>query len=435
MSVSSNETLLREKGKDTPMKEQDTLSALEITGGQQARSVLEEILRKGAQQLLQAAIEAEVAEYIEHHQQEKDETGHRLVRRNGHLPEREFQSGLGKIRIQQPRVHDRRENSSFSSRILPPYMRRVPSLNALVPALYLKGVSTGNMQEALEAILGPGAAGLSPANVVRLKESWSQEHESWQNRDLTGKRYVYMWADGIYFNVRLTEDRPCVLVLIGALEDGTKELLAIYDGYRESKESWREILIDLKQRGLKTEPKVAVGDGALGFWAALEEEFPSTHEQRCWVHKTANILDKMPKSIQGSAKDKIREIYLSPTRATAEIAIGVFVRLYQAKYPKACECLLKDKEALLTFYDYPAEQWGHLRSTNPIESAFATVRHRTRQTKGCGNRQATLAMVFKLGVEAQKHWRKLNGHTLLPLVLEGILFPDGEREFKASKAA
>lgn len=417
------------------MKEQDNVIRLEKTGGAQAKSMLEEVLREGARQLLQKAIENEVAEYIETHQAQKDEQGHRWVRRNGYLPERDLQTGLGKIRIQQPRVHDRRENHSFTSGLLPPYLRRAPSLDALVPALYLKGVSTGDMQQALEAILGPNAAGLSATNVVRLKESWTPEYEAWQKRDLTGKRYVYLWADGIYFNVRLDEDRPCVLVLIGALEDGTKELLAIHDGQRESRQSWREVLLDLKQRGLETAPKVAVGDGALGFWAALEEAFPATQKQRCWVHKTANILEKMPKSVQGHAKKMTQEIYMSPTREAAGKAMEAFAKMYQAKYPKACECLLKDREILLTFYDYPAEHWAHLRSTNPIESAFATVRHRTRQTKGCGNRRATLAMVFKLGNEAQKHWRKLNGYDLLPLVMEGTPFPDGVREQTNIKAA
>jgi putative transposase len=417
------------------LKTKDNLIQLENREAQEGLSVLEEILRSGARQMLQSAIENEVAEYIEKHISEKDENGHRKVRRNGYLPKRALQSGLGEVEIKQPRVHDRREGETFSSKILPPYMRRVPSIDALVPALYLKGVSTGNMQEALEAILGPNASGLSAANVVRLKEGWAKEYEEWQKRDLSEKNYVYIWADGIYFNVRLDSDRPCILVVMGALEDGTKELIAIHDGHRESKLSWKELLQDLKKRGLKTPPKLAVGDGALGFWAALEEVFPSTKEQRCWVHKTANVLDKMPKKVQGHAKKMIHEMYMAPTREDGLNALELFIELYQAKYPKACECLTKDKDVLFAFYDFPAEHWSHIRSTNPIESTFATVRHRTRQTKGCGSRNATLMMVFKLAEQAQKHWRKLNGYKLISKIIEGVKFINGEIEKPEKKAA
>jgi transposase-like protein len=414
---------------------QDNLIQLENREDQAGKSVLEEILRNGARQLLQAAIENEVAEYIEKHLSEKDENGHRLVTRNGSLPKRSIQTGLGNVEIKQPRVHDRREGESFTSKILPPYMRRVPSIDALVPALYLKGVSTGNMEEALEAILGPNASGLSAANVVRLKEGWAQEYGEWQKRDLSKKNYVYIWADGIYFNVRLDSDRPCILVVMGALEDGSKELIAIHDGHRESKLSWKELLQDMKKRGLKSPPKLAVGDGALGFWAALEEVFSSTKEQRCWVHKTANVLDKMAKKVQGHAKNLIHEMYMAPTREDGLNALESFIDLYQAKYPKACECLVKDKEVLFAFYDFPAEHWSHIRSTNPIESTFATVRHRTRQTKGCGSRKATMMMVFKLAEQAQKHWRKLNGYKLIPKVIEGVKFTNGEIEKPETKAA
>jgi transposase-like protein len=291
------------------------------------------------------------------------------------------------------------------------------------------------MEEALEAILGPNASGLSAANVVRLKEGWAQEYGEWQKRDLSKKNYVYIWADGIYFNVRLDSDRPCILVVMGALEDGSKELIAIHDGHRESKLSWKELLQDMKKRGLKSPPKLAVGDGALGFWAALEEVFSSTKEQRCWVHKTANVLDKMAKKVQGHAKNLIHEMYMAPTREDGLNALESFIDLYQAKYPKACECLVKDKEVLFAFYDFPAEHWSHIRSTNPIESTFATVRHRTRQTKGCGSRKATMMMVFKLAEQAQKHWRKLNGYKLIPKVIEGVKFTNGEIEKPETKAA
>lgn len=389
---------------------------------------LEETIRKGAREMLQRAIEQEVAEYVQRYHGEVDAQGHRLVTRNGHKPSRPIQTGVGPLEVQQPRVNDRRSGQQFTSNILPPYLRRVASVENLVPALYLRGVSTNAMQDALEAILGPHAAGLSASNVQRLKGIWEQQQEVWQQRRLEGKHYVYIWADGIYFNVRLSEDRPCVLVIIGALADGTKELVGLYDGERESKLSWKELLSDLKNRGMTTAPKVAIGDGALGFWAALEEEYPGTIQQRCWVHKTANVLDKMPKSVQPSAKKRIHDIYMAPTRKEALKAWDQFVKLYGVKYPKAVACLEKDKDTLLAFYDFPAEHWGHLRTTNPIESTFAGVRHRTRQTKGCGSRNATLAMVFQLLREAEKGWRRLNGSKQLDKVIAGVVFLDGEEQ-------
>lgn len=389
------------------------------------RSELDSLLAEGARKMLQQAIENEVAEYIQGHQSELDENGHRLVVRNGHKPGRDLLTSVGPIEVKAPRVNDRRPGMKFTSDILPPYLRRTRSLDALIPALYLRGVATGDFTEALSAILGPNAAGLSATNVVRLKEGWQKDFQSWQERDLSAKEYVYLWADAVYFNVRLSEERPCILVIVGSLVDGTKELVAVADGQRESKLSWAEVLSDLKRRGLQRAPKVAVGDGALGFWAALAEVFPSTQEQRCWVHKTANILDKLPKSLHPQAKSHIHEMYLSPGRAKALKAYEEFLRLYGAKYPKACDCLRKDKEVLFTFYEFPAEHWGHLRTTNPIESTFARVRHRTRQTKGCGSRLATLSMVFQLVRVAEKHWRRLNGSKLLPRVIEGIKFIDG----------
>jgi putative transposase len=390
------------------------------------KNSLEEILREGARKLLLQAIENEVIEYIEGFKNFKDQSNNRLVTRNGYLPERPIQTGLGEVRIRQPRVRDKRENKKFTSQILPPYLRRTSSLDALIPTLYLKGVSTGDFGEALEAILGENAKGLSATNIVRLKENWEKDFKNWQERDLSGKRYVYFWADGIYFNVRLSDERPCLLVIIGALENGNKELVAIHDGIRESKLSWKEVLQGLKQKGLRDGPSLAIGDGALGFWAAIEEEFSQTRGQRCWVHKTANILDKMPKAVQGNAKKMIHEIYMAPTKKEGFKAFDAFVRLYEAKYSKACECLTKDKEALMSFYDFPAMHWGHIRTTNPIESAFATIRHRTRQTKGCGSRICTLTMVYKLAITAEKHWRKLKGYELIGKVINGVKFKDGE---------
>lgn len=400
-----------------------------------SRSALDTILREGAQRMLQAAIEAEVMEYIEAFKHHIDEAGRRLVVRNGHLPEREILTGAGPLSVKKPRVNDRRDGHRFASQILPSYLRRSPTIDALIPVLYLKGISTGDFQEALEAILGDGAAGLSPANIVRLKEGWEQEYADWSKRDLTGKRYVYLWADGIYFNVRLTKERPCMLVLIGTLPDGKKELVSLLDGERESKLSWKELLLDVKRRGLAEGPQLAVADGALGFWPAIEEVFPEAREQRCWVHKTANILDKMAKSVQPGAKQKIHKMYLSPTKREALEAYDDFLALYADKFPKACECLRKDKDVLFTFYDFPAAHWQHLRTTNPIESTFATVRHRTRQTKGCGSRTATLSMVYKLGREAEKKWRRLNSYELVIKVMTGTRFVDGEEQNTERKAA
>ena len=388
-------------------------------------SALEEVLRAGARQMLQSAIENEVAEYIEQHTELRDENGHRLVVRNGHHRERELVTGIGPVSVQQPRVNDTRQGEKFTSKILPPFMRRVPSIDALIPCLYLKGISTGDFGEALEAILGPQAKGLSATNIVRLKECWKQDYEAWRQVDLSDKHYVYIWVDGIHFNVRLDDERSCVLVIIGATKDGEKELLAVSDGYRESKLAWQEILRDLKNRGLKELPALATGDGALGFWAAAAEEFSTTRRQRCWVHKTANILDKMPKGVQSKAKTRIHDMYMADTKENALKAYDEFLALYEAKYPKACECLSKDKEDLFTFYDFPAEHWIHIRTTNPIESTFATVRLRTKRTKGCGSRTATLTMVYKLVEQAEKHWRKLNAHKLILKLIEGATFTDG----------
>jgi putative transposase len=417
--------------------EQDTVNTecLSI----RARDVLTDILRQGAQEMLATAIENEVAEYVERHAALRDGEGHRLVVRNGRLPARQIQTGLGLVEVQQPRVNDRRideqgQRMRFSSTILPPYLRRTQSLDELIPWLYLRGLSTGDFTEALQALLGPQAKGLSATNIVRLKECWQQEWKDWSKQSLAEKTYVYLWADGIYFNIRLEEpdnSRQCILVLMGATADGRKELIAITDGYRESADSWRELLLDAKQRGLTIGPRVATGDGALGFWAALREIYPQTREQRCWVHKTANVLDKMPKSLHEKAKAMLQEIWMAATRERALKAFALFVQTFEAKYPKAVECLVKDREVLLTFYDFPAEHWVHLRTTNPIESTFATVRLRTVRTKGSGSRTACLTMVFKLAQCAEKHWRRLNGQALLPDVIRGVKFVDGLKEIAA----
>jgi transposase-like protein len=399
------------------------------------KSPLEQVIAEGARKMLQAAIENEVQEYLQAYRGRRTAEGQSLAVRNGHLPERDLVTGVGPLTVRQPRVRHR-DGLKYSSAILPKYLRRVPSIDALIPALYLKGVSTGDFTDALVAILGEKAAGLSATNIVRLKAGWEDEYQAWRHRDLSAKRYVYWWADGIYFNVRLDDDRTCVLVLIGATEDGTKELLAVVDGFRESKDSWGDLLRELKAHGLTQPPKLATGDGSLGFWIALQEEFGTTVEQqRCWVHKTANVLDKLPKSLQGRAKDMLHDVYLAPTRHEALTAYDRFLTNYQLKYPKACDCLEKDKGVLFTFYDFPAEHWSHLRTTNPIESTFATVRLRTQRTKGCGSRLATLTMVYKLGLEAQKGWRRLNGANQMVKVITGTRFVDGVEITEKQQAA
>ena len=394
------------------------------------RSPLDEMLRQGARDMLVKAIEEEVAGYIEAHQQQLDEQGRRLVVRNGYARERTLVTGIGKMRVKAPRVEDRRVDEQgrkfrFTSKILPPYPRRTKSIEELIPWLYLKGISTGDFSEALQALLGPDAPGLSATTVVRLKQVWREEYESWSKRSLEGQRFVYIWADGIYSNIRLDDERQCLLVVMGALADGRKQLLAVEDGFRESELSWTQLLEDLKTRGLRLPPKLAVGDGGLGFWAALRKVYPATREQRCWVHKTANVLDKLPKSMQGKAKRALHDIYLAESRPAAEQALDCFVTLYRAKFPKAVKSLEKDRESLLEFYNFPAEHWGHLRTTNPIESTFATVRLRQRRTKGCGSREASLMMAFMLARQAERHWRRLNGSEVIVHVLEGKKFKDG----------
>ena len=413
-----------------------------------SRDVLTGILRDGAQRLLVQAIDAEVDDWIGRHAESKNERGHQLVVRNGHHPTRTLITGVGPVEVSQPRVLDRRivgqdENGQdvdaegrpverFRSSILPPYLRKTKAIEELIPWLYLKGVSTGAFAEALQALVGPQAAGLSATTITRLMTVWQDEYKAWNRRSLIGKQYVYVWADGIHFNIRLEEDRQCILVLMGATADGHKELIAVADGHRESEQSWFALLLDCKQRGLALDPKLATADGALGFWAALPKVYPSTREQRCWVHKTANVLDKMAKKVQSGAKAKLHEIWMAPTREDAHKAFEHFVATYQAKYPDAVACLSKDRDVLLAFYDFPAEHWIHVRTTNPIESTFATVRLRHRRTKGNGSRVACLAMVFKLCESAARTWRLLNGAKLLPEVIAGVKFINGEKPEKVA---
>lgn len=401
------------------------------TADSQATDALTQVLRQGARQMLIAAVEAEAAAWIESRASVTDERGRRQVVRNGHADPRKIITGVGELEVAMPRVHDRRppqERERFTSKILPPYLRKAKSINELIPWLYLKGISTGDFTEALQALVGPDCPGLSASTITRLISVWQEEFRAWSQRDLSDRHYVYVWADGIHFNVRLEEDRTCILVLIGATADGHKELIAVADGYRESEQSWKHLLLDVKQRGLTVEPTLAIADGALGFWAAMRKVWSTTREQRCWVHKTANVLDKLPKRLQPAAKDRIHQIWMAPTRESANQAFDHFVELYEAKYPKAVACLIKDREQLLTFYDFPAEHWKHLRTTNPIESTFATVRLRHRRTKGNGSRAACLAMVFRLCQSAEKRWRRLNGHELIQDVIAGVTFTDGEKQ-------
>jgi len=387
---------------------------------------LDELAQRGAQRMLALALRAEVDEYIRRHEGERDENDHALVVRNGRSRERTIQCGAGKLKIQAPRVYDMRPSHKFTSAILPPYMRKSPRLEEAVPILYLRGLSTGDFGPALAALLGEEAlAGFSPTTVTRLLTVWQDEYKAWRKRSLTGKNYVYLWADGVHFNVRLEDDRLACLTLIGVLPDGTKEVVALEDGYRESTESWNTLLRDLKRRGMPA-PKLAIADGALGFWAALRNIYPDTEEQRCWVHKIANILDKLPKRLQPRAKSHLHEIMRAEGRETALEELARFQEEYEAKYSKAVDCLVKDTDSLFTFMDYPATHWLHLRTTNAIESTFATVKARTRTTKGAGSRAAGLAMAFKLLTQAEGRWRRVNSPHLVALVAVGTKFPDGK---------
>ena len=390
---------------------------------------LTEVLRNGARALLAQAVEAEVSSLLSCHADKLTDDGRRRLVRHGHLPEREIMTGIGPVAVRCPRVRDRGgegcDRIRFSSAILPPYARRSKSLEVLIPILYLKGISTGDFEDALIALLGRDAGGLSASTIGRLKEAWCEEHARWSKRDLSAKRYIYFWVDGIHVQARLEDTAQCLLIIIGATPEGRKELVGLSDGIRESAHSWRELLLDLKRRGLSIGPELAVADGALGFWHAVEEVWPQTRGQRCWVHKTANVLNKLPKRQQPKAKRALQEIWMAETKKDALAAFDAFVETWGVKYDKAVECLTKDRDALLSFYDFPAEHWKHLRTTNVVESSFATVRHRTVRSKGCLSNKTALAMVFKLAEAAEKSWRRLNGHNQLPKIILGIKFTDG----------
>ena len=391
-----------------------------------ATEPLNEVLKQSAQKLLAKAIDAEVAELLEKYSQLQVD-GKTAVVRNGYLPERTIQTGLGDIPVKVPKVRDRSgQGIKFNSALVPPYLKRTRAMEEFIPWLYLRGVSTGQMQPALESLLGEDAKGLSAKTVSRLKQQWEQDYDVWRHRDLSQRRYVYIWADGVYSNVRM-DDKLCLLVIIGSDETGRKEVLAVVDGYRESEASWLEVLEQLESQGLSVSPKLAVGDGALGFWKALAKKWPETATQRCWVHKTANVLNKVPKSVQPKIKEALHDIWQAETRETAYKAFDDTVKRFDAKYPGAMKCLAKDKASMLAFYDFPAEHWQHIRTTNPIESVFATVRLRTTKSKNCGSRKTTLAMTYKLIETAQINWRRLRGYRLLADVIQGVTFKDGER--------
>ena len=411
------------------MKDDTTITPLHQPGV--ILDPLTEIAREGARQMLAAALKAEAASFVALFEDERLPDGRQRVVHHGTGPERTIQTGIGALRVQRQKVRDRatdlptEEKIRFTSAILPRWARRSKSLDALLPVLYLRGISTGDFQEALAALLGREAPNLSPSVIGRLKEDWQADYERWQRRDLSARRYVYIWADGVYLQARMEPQAECMLVIIGATPEGKKELVGFQVGVRESAQSWRELLVGLKARGLSAAPEIAVGDGAMGFWKALEEIFPGTRHQRCWQHKLVNVLNKVPKFMQPNMKADLREVRDAPDRASAEAAIHVFHEKYGAKYPKAVDCLTKDREALLAFFDFPAEHWDHLRTANPIESVFATVRHRTVRTKGALSQTTARLMVFKLVMAAAKTWRRLKGENQLPKVVAGVRFRDG----------
>ena len=388
------------------------------------------MLRQGCRRILEEALEVEIETFIGHCKHLKDEQGRQRVIRNGYLPEREIQTGIGQLKARVPRSRDRETTGTpirFRSTLLPPYLRRTRSIEEVLPWLYLKGISTGDFSEALAALLGEDAPGLSAGTIGRLKEKWKEDLDLWRKRNLKENRYVYLWADGIYCNVRM-EERQCLLVIIGVTEEGKKELVAIEDGFRESELSWREVLSDLKRRGLEEGAELAIGDGALGFWKALKQIYPATRWQRCWVHKTANVLNKLPKSLQSKAKKLLHEIWMAPGREEADKSFDHFIEVYERKYHKAVECLRKDREVLLTFYDFPAEHWRHIRTTNPIESTFATVRLRTDKVRSCFSSKTVLTMAFQLCRCAERRWQKINGINQLSKIMAGQKFIDGIEE-------
>ena len=385
---------------------------------------LTEIARKGAAQMLKIALQAEIDCFIEQHQS-KQGNGNKNLIKNGYLPERPIQTGIGDIAVKVPRVRDKNQQLTFASSLIPPYIKRSPSINKLLPLLYLKGISTGDFQAALEPLLGAKAKNLSPGVISRLKCSWEQEYSQWNKRNLSKKQYVYWWADGIYLSARMEEARSCVLVILGVTTRGEKELIAIQDGFRESKESWRHLLLSLQAQGLQAGPQLAIGDGAMGFWSALSELYPKTRHQRCWCHKTCNVLDKLPKSIRGQAKSDLQNIWMATSKHDALKATDLFQKKYEDKYPKAAHCLIKGQDAMLAFYDFPAVHWQHIRTTNPIESTFSIVRHRTKRAKGCFSRTTILTMVFKLCQNAESSWHRIRGFERLAEVIQGVTFTNG----------
>jgi transposase-like protein len=406
----------------------NVVSLKKLAGEPVVGDVLTAFLRQAAQRMLQTAVEEEVKLFVAQHSEVKNATGQTRLVKNGYLPERFIQTGIGAVSVKVPRVRDRsrgQEQIQFSSYWIPKYMRRTATLDVWLPILYLKGISTGDFKEVLAPLLGASAPGFSPAVISRLKTQWLDEYQAFLKRDLSRKQYVYWWVDGLYVQARMETEKTCLLVIVGVNPKGEKELVTLSDGFRESKESWLEVLHDLQHRGLKQGPFLATGDGSLGFWGAVSEVYPLTQRQRCWVHKTRNVLDKLPQSQQEKAKSALHEIYQSATRAEAETALTRFVKQYASKYPKAADCLEKDRQALLSFYAFPAEHWASIRTTNPIESTFATVRHRTQKSKGCFSRQTILTSAFKLCFEAQKRWRPFYGHAKLSALLEGITFRDG----------
>jgi putative transposase len=400
-------------------------NVVELEGREILSDPLTEILKKGAMQLISRAVEAELQDLLLQHVERRTADGKAGVIRNGYLPAREIQTGIGPVTVQIPKVRSRTgEPVTFRSALVPPYVRKTKSLEAALPWLYLKGISTGEMHEALQVLVGPEAVGLSASTVSRLKQVWAEEYRDWNRGRLDKDRWVYVWADGVYSGLRAEHTKLCALVIIGVNERGEKHFLAIEDGIRESTQSWREVLLTLKSRGMNV-PQLAIGDGAMGFWAALDEVYPATRQQRCWMHKTMNILNCLPKSTQPKAKQSLHAIWQAETKVDAEQAFDLFIETYEAKYPKATTCLQKDHETLMTFYDFPAVHWQHVRTSNPIESTFGTIRHRTKRSKGCLSRDGMLHMMFKLGQCAQKNWRRLRGFDYLAKVITGIKFKDG----------
>jgi putative transposase len=400
-------------------------NVLEFAGRDVISDPLTAFLRSGAQQLINQAVEAELQELLSQYSDRRTDNGNAVVVRNGHLPERELQTGLGPVTVKIPKVRSKAGAPvTFRSALVPPYVRKTKFLEAALPWLYLKGVSSGEMGEALKILIGPDAKGLSASTVSRLKQVWGQEYRSWRDEPLDKDRWVYVWADGVYSGLRGEQMKLCALVVIGVNERGEKHFLAIEDGMRESTQSWREVLLKLKSRGMNG-PELAVGDGAMGFWAALEEVYPETHQQRCWMHKTMNVLNCLPKSAQAKAKGSLHDIWQAETKADAEKSFDLFIKMYEPKYPKAAICLQKDRDEMMAFYDFPAQHWQSIRTSNPIESTFGTIRHRTRRSKGCLSRDGMLHMMFKLGQCAEKKWRRLRGFDYLTKVITGVKFKDG----------